>query len=204
MLSADCRRWNAASAGASDGRIGRMCAVSPSPSTTSLAQRSSGSIAMTAMMPRVRGIDAAVAGVTVGWVLLELDLDDLAERWAGAGAAGTRVRATHGTGGPAPRSLPSWSRIVATSARTADAAGDDQNAASNELASPVHVTNGGSTTRRSAETVTSQRSSIGPASQCVDAVRPRSSPPAASSADPVELVSTQRGRSRRIHAEISG
>ena len=69
------------------------------------------------------------------------------------------------------------------------------NAASWTLASPAHVTYGRSTTTRSRDTTTPWRSSSGPASQWVAAVRPRSSPLAASSADPVELVSTQRGSS---------
>ena len=185
MLWGDCRRWKAASAGRSDGRIGRMCTVSPSPRTTSLAHRSSG----------------LAAGFTVSGVLLELDLDDGGARpvLAAPGSACGRRTA------PAPgrASLPSWSRIVATSVGPPTLLATIR-PASNELARPVHVTNGRSTATRSAETVTPHCSSIGPASQCVDAVRPRRRPPAASRADPVELASTQRGRTRRIHVAISG
>ena len=96
MLSGDCRSWNAASAGASSGRIGRTWTVSPSPSTTLLAHRSAGGDAepMAAMMARpLRRCGPAVAGVTVGvsaW-FLELDLDDRpaarAARDGGDGAA---------------------------------------------------------------------------------------------------------------------
>ena len=52
--------------------------------------------------------------------------------------------------------------------------------------------------------MTPWRSSSGPASQWVAAVRPRSTPAAASRAEPVELVSTNSGRTATVHAAISG